>query len=307
MLHFGLFFSPAQVQTAQREREQEPLLSAWMFLRDREQSGVVEAQWNGLRYLFAEDNKAGELAVHLLDKFTDDEQSAANNYLDAVFETLILVQTFEMVREHPVFAPDARRRWLDFLTARLPLLENSPDRDTHVETLWMALLNLAGGIALENEALIQSSRALFQTTVAEDIRPQGYIPKAVEGKDGGSLFRQFLSVSALALMAEAASQIEIDLWGYSVRGVSVVTGAMYPIYYFYTPEKWKWDVGISLAEAQNLFRQYGGYLEMLYRRTRHKDLIPLLEDLRPIYDPRAGGLTTLTHGVVEKQRRGLFR
>jgi hypothetical protein len=37
-------------------------------------------------------------------------------------------------------------------------------------------------------------------------------------------------------------------------------------------------------------------------------LKPLLEDLRPIYDPYGGGLTTLTHGVALKpQRRGLFK
>ena len=54
-----------------------------------------------------------------------------------------------------------------------------------------------------------------------------------------------------------------------------------------------------------LFRRYGGYLEILNRRTGFKDLKPLLEDLRPIYDPRGGGLTTLSHGVPVK-KRGLF-
>jgi hypothetical protein len=305
MLHYGLYFTPEHVQLAQREREQEPFLSAWMYLRDRQQSGAAEGQWCALRYRFSDDPQAGESAVHLLEKFTDDEQSGANTYLDAIFETLILAQTFEMVREHPAFAANAQQQWLEFFTARLSILENSPDRDTHAETLWMSLLKLVGGIVLENEPMLQTSVGVFEKTIAEDVRPQGYIPQAVDGKDGGSLFRQLLSVSALALMAEAASHVDIDLWNYSVRGVSVVTGAMYPIYYFYTPEKWEWDEGLDMQMAQNLFQQYGGYLEMIYRRTRHKDLKPLLEDLRPIYDPRAGGLTTLTHGVPEK-RRGLF-
>lgn len=305
MLHCGLYFTPEHIEQARRERNQEPFLSAWLYLRDREQSGAAEARWCGLRYRFSDDHEAGESAIHALEKFTNNEKSEANTYLDAVFETLVLAQTFEMVREHPAFAADARRRWLEFLATRISTLANSPDKDTHTEALWMALLNLAGGVVLENEPLIQSGIDEFKRSVTEDIRPQGFIPKAVEGKDGGSLYRQILSVSALALMAEAATHAGVDLWEYSVRGVSVVTGAMYPIYYFYTPEKWQWDAGISVEEAQNLFRQYGGYLEMLYRRTRHKDLKPLLQDLRPIYDPRAGGLTTLTHGVVEK-RRGLF-
>jgi hypothetical protein len=305
MQHCGLYFTPEHIQLAQRERNQEPFLSGWMYLRDREQNGAAGAQWSGLRYRFSDDYKAGESAIHALDKFTDNAQSEAQTYLDAIFETLVLAQAFEMVREHPAFAVDTRKRWLEFLAARISTLENRPDRDTHTETLWMALLNLIGGIVLENEPLVQRAIGVFQQTVTEDIRPQGYISKAVDGKDGGSLYRQILSVSALALMAEAASHAGVDLWEYSVRGVSVVTGAMYPIYYFYTPEKWQWDQGISVQEAQNLFRQYGGYLEMLYRRRHHKDLKPLLQDLRPVYDPRAGGLTTLTHGVIEK-RRGLF-
>lgn len=306
MLHYGLFFSPEQVKIAQHERNQEPFLSAWMYLRDREQAGVAETQWCALRYRLSDDRSAGESAIRGLEKYSDNSQSQANTYLDAVFETLMLAQTFELVRDHPAFTPESQRRWMEFLRTRLSTLDASDDKDTQVEQLWMALLRLAGGIIFEDRAAIERVAALFRQTVTDDIRPQGFIPKAVEGKDGGGLFRQILSAGALVLIAEAASHVGIDLWGFSVRGVSVVTGAMYPIYYFYTPEKWTWDPDISLQEAQNLFRQYGGYLEMLYRRTRHKDLVPLLEDLRPIYDPRAGGVTTLTHGAPEK-RRGLFR
>lgn len=305
MLHFGLYFTAEHIQLAQRERDQEPFLSAWLYLRDREQNGAAEAQWNGLRYRFSDDLEAGEAAILALERLTVDDHSTTNTYLEAVFETLVLAQTYEMVREHPSWIAEERQRWLEFLSARLSTLDSSPEKDTHAEALWMALLNFAAGIVLESDPLLQNGIQVFKQTVAEDIRPQGFIPKAVEGGDGGSLYRQILSASALVLMAEAASHVGVDLWNYSVRGVSVVTGAMYPIYYFYTPEKWKWDAEISMEEAQNLFRQYGGFLELLYRRTRHKDLKPLLQDLRPVYDPRAGGLTTLTHGVTEK-RRGLF-
>lgn len=305
MLHCGLFFSPEHIQLAQRERNQEPFLSAWMYLRDREQSGINEAQWCAARYRLSEDEKAGEAAIHHLEKYMDDTQSRANTYLEAVFETLILAQSFEMVRDHAAFTPESRSRWLEFFATRLNSLNADPEKDTHTEILWMALLAMAGGVVLENDALLQDSADVFRRVVTEDIRPQGHIPKAVDGKDGGGLYRQILSAGALVLMAETAEYAGIDLWNYSVRSVSVVTGAMYPVYYFYTPEKWKWDDGITVEESQNLFRQYGGYLEILYRRTRHKDLKPLLQDLRPIYDPRAGGLTTLTHGIPEK-RRGLF-
>lgn len=305
MLHCGLYFSSEHIQLAQRERNQEPFLSAWMYLRDREQSGATEALWSGLRYRFGGDEKAAEAAVRTLIKYTDSQHSQANTYLDAIFETLALAQAFEMVRDLPAFEDTSQRQWLEFFMARVNTLDHSDDKDTQVEMLWMSLLSLVSGVVLEDETAIEGSVEVFQRAVTEDIRPQGFIPRAVEGKDGGGLYRQILSASALVLMAEAAAQIGIDLWGFTARGVSVVTGAMYPIYYFYTPEKWTWDVGIGVEESQNLFRQYGGYLEMLYRRTRHKDLIPLLQDLRPLYTPCAGGLTTLTHGVPEK-RRGLF-
>ncbi|NJO82959.1 MAG: hypothetical protein HC828_09135 [Blastochloris sp.] len=112
-------------------------------------------------------------------------------------------------------------------------------------------------------------------------------------------------MNALTLIAEAATHAGVDLWRYQVRGVSLVTAGLYPIYFFYTTIKWKWEP-ISPESVQSSFARHGGYLEMLYARTRSKDLKILLDELRPIYDARAGGLTTLSHGVVEKKRRSLF-
>ena len=77
---------------------------------------------------------------------------------------------------------------------------------------------------------------------------------------------------ALVLMAEAAAHCGVNLWAYNFRGVSVKTAALYPIYYFYTPEKWSWDEGITLDEAQALFRHYGGFLEILIHLTSSRSL-----------------------------------
>jgi hypothetical protein len=115
--------------------------------------------------------------------------------------------------------------------------------------------------------------------------------------------RSVQAVTALTLMAEAAAHVGVDLWAYQVRGVSVTTAAIYPMYYFYVTDKWQWEA-IAPEQVQAIYRAHGGYLEILHHRLRHKDFKPLLDELRPLYDPYAGGLTTLTHGVVVK--RGLF-
>lgn len=304
--HCGLYFTQEHIRQAQHERGSEPYLSAFLYLHDREQQGAAAAQWLGLRYRFEADEHAGTAAVTTLIGCIDEPLTADLTYLDAVAETMLLAQSFELLRDHPAWNPGDQAAWLERFQARVNDLSTSPYKDTQVENLWMAALVMMAGILLEREDIFNVSVEVYKHTIETDISPRGHIPKAVEGQDGGGLYRQILSVSALVLMAEAAAHCGVDLWGYNFRGVSVTTAAIYPIYYFYTPERWTWDAGITQDEAQMLFRRYGGYLEILNRRTGFKDLKPLLEDLRPIYDPRGGGLTTLTHGQPVK-KRGLFR
>jgi hypothetical protein len=304
--HCGLYFTETHIQQAQRNRDREPFLSAFLYLHDREQRGAAAAQWHALRYRFEDDSNAGETAVGELDNAIAAPITDDLTYLDAVAETMMLAQSFEMTRDHPAWMESAKTRWLDLLQDRVNTLSDSPYKDTQVENLWMAALVMMSGIVLEREEIFRVAVDVFQRTIDTEISPRGHIPKAVTGKDGGSLYRQILSASALVLMAEAAAHSGVDLWTYNNRGVSVATAAIYPIYYFYTPDRWTWDEGITQDESQLLFRRYGGYLEILNHRAGFKDLKPLLEDLRPIYDPHGGGLTTLSHGVPVVKRRGIF-
>jgi hypothetical protein len=307
-LHCGLYFTPDHVAQARRDRDHEPFRSAFLYLRDREQRGAEAAAWNGLRYRFEADELAGAQAIADLEDCIGDPLTEDMTYLDTIGQTMALGQAFEMTRDHPGWQPGAQARWLALFEDRVNTLSVSPYNDTQVENLWMAALVMVSGILLEREEIFNLSVEVFQNTVDTEISPRGHITKAVEGKDGGSLYRQILSAAALVLMAEAATHCGVNLWTYEQRGVSVTTAAVYPIYYFYTTEKWQWDENISADEVQYLFRRYGGYLEVLNRQTGFKDLKSLLEDLRPIYDPYGGGLTTLTHGVALKpQRRGLFK
>jgi hypothetical protein len=308
MEHCGLYFSQVHIKTAQKYAKREPFKQAWEHLRTHQPLDLLSSsQWNGLRYRFDDDKTSGEIAVsnlrdHLLLSVEEDTP-----YIDGVMITLVMAQCFELVRDHPTYSPAAQEQWRETFIQRVSHLNTiATDELLQVERIWQNLMNLAAGIVLEEESIINQAVAYFHSIVDKEIRPQGFLPQAVEGKDGGSLLRMLLSVKGLVLMAEAAKQIDIDLWSIQNRGVSVVTAALYPLYYYYYPEKWQWDEGIELEEAQRLFKLHGSYLEPLNlhigRETRAIDLI--LKEIRPIYDLWGGGLMTLSHGVPK--RRGLF-
>jgi alginate lyase len=300
--HFGLYFTQEHVTLAHQQMDQQPFQAAWHMLEDREQTGIAAAQWYGLRYRFNQNQAEGEQAIKAL----SDSISAPLNddaiYLDAVTDTLTLAHAFEMVRDHLAFFPTAQDEWLRAYAARISLLDQLPYQTTYTEQLWQGALNLISGIVLEDETRFQTGVGVYQAAIRESIHPEGYVREAVEGKDGGSLLRHVLSIAALSLMAEASWHVGLDLWNYTYRGVSVITAGAYAVYYYYYPDKWRWDTGVSTDP----FLHYGGFLEMLHRHSRLKAMKEMLDDLRPVYDPRTGGLTTLTHGVVSVSKRGLF-
>jgi hypothetical protein len=55
-----------------------------------------------------------------------------------------------------------------------------------------------------------------------------------------------------------------------------------------------------------LFREHAGFLEIIAEHYKPplKAIQMIHDDLRPIFDPFGGGLTTLTHAPAP--RRGLF-
>ena len=145
---------------------------------------------------------------------------------------------------------------------------------------------------------------VFRHTI-EQVRPEGYLPAAVEGEDEASFHRQFFVVAALVCMAEAAGHAGVDLWNYNYRGISVITAAAYITYYYYYPTQWRWAT-IAEEPAKALFKDAGSFLEMVNRHARPHDLKLLLEEQRPLFNSALGGLTTLTHAQAAKERRGLF-
>lgn len=304
--HHGLYFTPDQTAAVRRGLNQEPFVSAYARLNANDPADAASPLWGAFRYLFLDDAEAGERSILAIEERIESDITEDRTYLETVAETMMYAQAFEMLRDHPVLSFVRKVGWMNRLETRINMLSTSPYKDSYVENLWMAALVLASGIVLENEEIFQVGVEVFQQVVDYDIRPQGHIVKAIEGGDNGAMHRQIASAAALSLMAEAAAHVDVDLWNYENRGISVKTAAIYPIYYFYTTDKWKWDKEVAPDEVQMWFGRYGGYLEFLKKRTQLRDLNPVLEDLRPLYTPLVGGLTTLTHGEPLKRRRGLF-
>lgn len=304
--HCGLFFTSTHIENAKAARAAAPLDAAWRTLEEGRQLDLLAlAQWSGLLHSFYGNTEAADRCINLL--ASGDVRPAGNApYFDAVSALVTEIQCFEMVRAR---APEAMRAaWLADLAARVGAFNAPAGPLAYHERVWLNLLNLAAGVALEDASLFGESVAAFGTVIADDLHPEGYIPLAVKGEDGEGLFRLLLAVAGLVLTAEAGTHAGADLWAVEARGVSVMTPIPYILYYYYYPEKWRWDpTWPDVETAQSFYRRHAGFWEIVYRHGRSRDVKLLLDELRPIHDVRGGGLTTLTHGVVEEQRRrGLF-
>jgi hypothetical protein len=305
--HFGLYFTRDHVAYAQQNRESPVLAAAWEHLKKPALELLPSVQRAAIGYRFLDDAETVPAALDLFAKCVHDAQSRpCDGSIELSGHWLALIHAFECFRDHSALHDDQRDQFLRTF-ASTSVAQTAASAGRYGESLWALALTFASAIANDDSESVNGVIAHFQRIVAEDIRPQGFIAKVVGGEDGGSLFRQITASAALVLIAEMGAHIGANLWTYNVRGVSVVTTAMYPIYYFYTTAKWKFDRRVSEEAVQVYLRRHAGYLEMLNKTMQqHKDLATVLEDLRPVNDIAAGGFTTLTHAVVEKKRRGLF-
>lgn len=300
MQHFGLYFTGEETENARKNASQEPFANAWTRLRDFHPLDVLTlTQLNGLRYRLENDMAAGDRALELLPQIKLDDTSS----ITAIASTVTLAQCMELVRDHEHFDPTG----FDTFAARVEQL-NEMQPAAHFEQLWLNLLNLVAGIVLERVEWFDRAVEVFKETIRSEVHPEGYISRDVQYKDSTSaLYRMLLSAQALILTAEAATHAGENLWAFEHRSVSAMTPTPYLLYYYYYPEKWRWDAGLQTEDVKVLYRSHAGFWEMAQRRTPSRDRKILLDELRPIYDTWGGGLTTLTHaGEIVVKRRGLF-
>jgi hypothetical protein len=312
--HCGLYFTEEHIHRAQKHRQRPPLTAAWEYLDlTRATDDLMLAQLGGLRYRFGEELDAGEQALTVLGADLSPLFDDHAPYWRNIATALTLAQCFELLRDHPACSPDQVTGWLAALRKWVSALNRDEAGITVVDRCWLAALNIAAGIGLEDEAVFEAGAESYRQIVSTGIHPEGYLPQAVEDTGDDGLLLQVLAVAALVLAAEAAAHAGVDLWGYQQRGVSALTAATYPLYYYFYPERWPWNStrkddpgGLPAETATMIFRRHGGFLEIVNRRYERplKAVGMILGDIRPVYDLYGGGLTTLSH--AEPERRGLF-
>jgi len=308
--HLGLYFTPHHIQTARQNRDRDVFQAAWQHLDDfvvdwgetEGESSITALIVSGFRYRFNEDAAAAEQAVNQLLRGDSLDPAAYPTVFDALANAVALAQAVELLRDHPALTPHLTA-WLTRYAHFADQLQHLPDDATIVEQLWLGLLNLTSGLVLEAEDRFTAGVEAYQHAIQNEIRPEGYLPRATDGRDGGTFHRDFYAVAALVLMAEAASHAQLDLWSYTSRGISVNTAAAYLTYYYYYPDQWRWDEGVD-AFAKDLFKSAGGFLELVNHHARPRDLKLLLDENRPFFNPILGGFTTLTHTLPP--RKSLF-
>ena len=315
--HFGLYFSEAQGQRAHEQRDAEPLRSAWDTLRLRRPTTVLlQAQQDALLSRLAGDEEAGARALRSLQAAAAEEANGVG-HLAQIVALLTQAQCHELLHDHPAFT--TRAAWLRSYAERVRVRLNADAGLLHVERMWLNALRLVSAIVLEDKGRFTMACDIFRDCVQQDLHFDGYIRAAAQGLRGESLGRMLLTAQALALCAEAATLAGEPLWQFDDRGVSALTPMPYLLYYYWYPEKWRWDgdsegdevpqegAGAPRAEeARQLYRRHAGLWELAQARSPSRDLQLLLDELRPVFDEWGGGPLTLTHaGVRKTSGRGL--
>lgn len=302
MNHFGLFFAGDQARAADKHRAREPYQQAWAMLNGQPPLDLIASTvCNGLRWKLSGDAAAGQRALENL--LQTDFHAPAHHAVEGLRRAVGLAHAIELVRDHPALSADDRGRLMAALDGLSATLAVTKPESLPVQA-WICALDAAAGVVLDDPARLERGASGYRAIIDHEVHPDGYLQSVVKAQDAfrGTLY----TVHGLIAAAEIARHQGVDLWGHSRRGVSVATAALYPLYYYYYPEKWPWDETLTAEDTQPPFKTHAVYLEMLNlhlnRPTRAIDLI--LGETRPAFDARGGGLATLTHAIPP--RRGLF-
>lgn len=325
-----LIFTHQDVLRAREHQSERPFSAAWDAFNRLSAEPEVSAGpvsriiAEALRWQLLEDSDAGARAVEALSVLT---YSAADADILTFQQAFASAQAIACLLDHPALTDSIRTRILDAWAenaARLAAGEAVQLR------AWSVLIELCAGILLDQPERAEMAAAGFCALI-DMVQPHGYVNALVQTRDGQTLPHTIQMVQGLTLAAEVGAHHGFNLWEYEQRGVSVLTAALYPLYYYYYPEKWPWDPAASpepisakrLSRRQRaaqilsaytpddvkvFFADHASFLELVNRRANAsvRAVTMILEEQRPIVDLLGGGPVTLTHGLPLVKRRGLF-
>jgi len=294
----ALFHSAADLRLARANKEREPIRGALVRLESQDDDPLARAHLAALRAQFYDDAGARKLAA---------AQFAASGFgsetsgdLNDSKRALGWLSVLALLRDYPAWRPD----WSADIQRRLARLGPPEDSDDAERELWLGALTMAAGILLEREEDVERGAAVYRRAVAERIHPEGFLRSVADIADAPGRYEAQLSATcALALMAEMAAQVGLELWSYDSRAVSITTAITYTHYYYFFPEKWRWESGLTRERTLAAMRREGAFMEMLNRRNPPQGIDHLFAEQRPMFCAWGGGLTTLTHGLAPAKKK----
>ena len=293
-------FSASDLQLARDNRAREPISSALTGLDAHPEDALALAQLRALRYLFYDDTEAGRAAIAALD--AEDTWDIKRAELPAIKRAFGWLTTLSMLREHPHWAK-RQAAFRDKIIDAAPTGEDADSADLP-RRLWLAAVAMAAGMLLEDNRRFERAAAIYRRAVDQHIHPEGYIKGLVDVEGAEQTYpAQFSATGALVLLSEMAAQAGVDLWSYHSRAVSANTAATYTFYYYFFPERWRWEEGLTRERTIAIMRREGAYFEMVNRRSPLRGADELFAEQRPMFSAVAGGLTTLTHGLAPPVKR----
>ena len=289
----GLFHREADLQLARDNREREPIRGALARLDAPEADPLAEACQSALRGQLFDNVEAGfRAAVSLRQanlELADD--------LGDIQRAFAWFSVAAMLRGHDAWEAS----WRDVIAGAL---DGFSETDEALRGLWLGALAMAAGILLESDDAIQRGVAVYRRFVDEQIHPEGFLKGIADLDDAPGRYEAQVSGScALVMLAEMAALVGLDLWSYDSRAVSVFTAVTYTHYYYFFPEKWRWEADLTRERTNAIMRREGAFMELVNRRGPPAGIEQFLAEQRPLFCAYGGGLTTLTHGLAPAKKR----
>ena len=291
----GLFHSEADLQLARESLQREPIRGALARLEAAEPDPLARACLSALRGQVYGEHEAGYRAAAALNEAEYIRE--AGNQLDDIKRSLGWLSLMAMLRGHPAW----QASWRDAISLMLARFDASDDK---LRALWLGALTLAAGILLESENEIEGGAAVYRRAVEQLIHPEGFLKGIADVADApGRYEAQASGCCALVLLAEMAEPVGLDLWSFESRAVGIFTAATYTHFYYFFPEKWRWEEGLTRQRTRAIMRREGAFMELVNRRNPPQGIEQFLAEQRPLFCAWGGGLTTLTHGLAPPKKK----